>query len=89
MVLNPGYVETYFNLGFMEQSEGHLDRAMARYGEAAKLQPNGPAAYFNQAVALAVQHRRDEAINLFRNAVWMSPTFWQARYLLGVGIGRQ
>jgi len=34
---NPGYVETYLNLGFMEQSEGRLDAAMARYREAEDL----------------------------------------------------
>jgi tetratricopeptide (TPR) repeat protein len=81
--LNPGYIETYLNWGFMEQCEGKLDRAMAHYHEAAGLQPEGPAAHFNQAVALAAAHHRDDSIGYFHNAIWMNPKFWQARYLLG------
>jgi tetratricopeptide (TPR) repeat protein len=78
--INPGYVDAYLNLGFVENCEGKLDEAAAHYRQAADLQPGGPAAYFYQAVA----HQQNEAINYFHSAVWMNPTFWQARYLLGM-----
>lgn len=81
--VDPGNFETYLNWGFMEQTHGKLDQAMAHYHTAADLQPNGPADYFHRAVALAAEHRRDDSISYFRNAVWMNPNFWQARYLLG------
>ncbi len=53
--INPGYVETYLDWGFMEQCGGEVDQAMALYQKAADLQPNGPAVYFYQAVTLAAQ----------------------------------
>jgi Flp pilus assembly protein TadD len=31
-----------------------------------------------------VAHQQNEAINYCHSAVWMNPTFWQARYLLGM-----
>jgi tetratricopeptide (TPR) repeat protein len=87
--LKPGYVETYVNFGFTEQESGRLPEALAQYAQAAGLQPNGPAAHFAQAVNLAAEHRRADAIKLFQAAVWMNPEFWQARYLLGVELAPQ
>jgi tetratricopeptide (TPR) repeat protein len=81
--MNPGYVETYLNWGFMEQCDGKMDQALVHYHTAADLQPEGPAAHFYQAVTLAAAHQRDDAIGYFRNAIWMNPKFWQALYLLG------
>ena len=81
--INSGYVETYLNWGFMEQSCGKLAQALAHYRAAADLQPNGPTTCFYQAVTLAAEHHRDESITYFHYAVSMNPKFWQARYLLG------
>jgi tetratricopeptide (TPR) repeat protein len=81
---DPGNFETYLNLGFMEQCDGKLDQAMAHYHEAADLQLNAPADYFYRAVASAAELRNDDSISYFRDAVWMNPNFWQARYLLGM-----
>ena len=82
--INPGYVETYLNLGFMEQCEGKLDQAMAHYHEAAELQPDGPAAYFYRGchVGGGASPRMTPSV-IFNDAIWMNPNFWQARYLLG------
>jgi tetratricopeptide (TPR) repeat protein len=91
LALDSGNVETYLNWGFMEQCDGALDQAMAHYHEAAELQPRGPLAHFNQAVALAVAHQRDDSVGYFGNAIAMNPQFWQARFLLGcelAGAGR-
>jgi tetratricopeptide (TPR) repeat protein len=87
--LNPGYVETYLNLGFIEQCDGKPGQARAHYREAADLQPAGPAAYFYQAVASAEALQHNETINYFQAAVWMNPTFWQARYLLGMELAAE
>jgi tetratricopeptide (TPR) repeat protein len=81
--LDSGHLETYLNWGFMEQCEGKLDQAMAHYHEAAGLQPEGPLAHFNQAVALAAAHQQGDSVDYFRNAITMNPKFWQARFLLG------
>jgi tetratricopeptide (TPR) repeat protein len=81
--LDSGHLETYLNWGFMEQCDGNLDQAVAHYDKAAELQPDGPLAHFNQAVALAAAHQGDDSVGYFRNAITMNPKFWQARYLLG------
>ncbi len=78
--INPGYVDAYLNLGFVEHCDGKLDEASAQYRQAAELQPQGPPAYYCEAVA----HQGSEAVNYFRDAIWMNPSFWQARYWLGM-----
>jgi tetratricopeptide (TPR) repeat protein len=83
--INPGYADSYINLGFTRQSRGgQMTDALAQYQLAARLQPDGPAAHFSQAVGLANEHRSADAVKLFQAAVWMNPSFWQARYLMGV-----
>jgi superkiller protein 3 len=52
------------------------------------LQPEGPAGYFSKAVGLANQGQSADATKLFQAAIWMNPSFWQARYLLGVELTR-
>jgi tetratricopeptide (TPR) repeat protein len=83
--LNPGYVDAYLNLGFLEHCEQKLDQASAHYREAAELQPGGPAAYYYEAVA----HEKKEAIDDFHAAIWMNPSFWQARYWLGMELVKE
>lgn len=78
--INPGYAEAYLNLGFLEHYEGKLDQATAHYREAAELQPSGPLAYYYQAVC----HQGGEAVQDFQAAIAMDPSFWQARYWLGM-----
>ena len=78
--INPGYVDAYLNLGFIEHCEGQLDQAATHYRAAAELQPAGPAAYYYEAVG----HQQAEAVNDFQTAIQMNPSFWQARYLLGM-----
>src|SRR5688572_19488524 len=70
--------------GFMQQSAGRMSEAAVQYQAAARLQPEGPAAYFSQAFGFANERRSADAVKLFQAAVWMNPRFWQARYLLGV-----
>ncbi len=83
--LNSGYIDAYLNLGFLEQCDGQLDQASTNYREAAELQPDGPAAYYYQGVG----HEGNEAINYFRSAIWMNPSFWQARFWLGMELLKQ
>jgi len=86
---DPDYVDAYLNLGFLEQSQGNLNQALACYRQAAQLQPHGPPDFFSQAVALASHGRHGEAIEYFRTLLPYAPEFWQARYLLGVELTGQ
>jgi tetratricopeptide (TPR) repeat protein len=81
---NPNYVEAYLNLGFLQQSRGEIDAAMASYQKAAGLEPEGPADYFNRANTAAALYRWDEVITCLRAVVKAKPEFWQARYQLGI-----
>ena len=83
--INPGYVDAHLNLGFIEHCEGKLDQAGTHYREAAELQPAGPAAYYYEAVG----HQQSEAVNYFRAAIQMNPSFWQARYWLGMELATE
>jgi tetratricopeptide (TPR) repeat protein len=81
---NPNYVETYLNLGFLQQNQGAIDAAKASYQKAANLEPEGPADYFNRANTAAALYRWDEVIACLRAVVKAKPEFWQARYQLGI-----
>ena len=81
---NPNYVETYLNLGFLQQRQGENDAAMASYQKAASLEPDGPADYFNRANVAASLYQWDEVIACLRGVVKAKPEFWQARYQLGI-----
>ena len=81
---NPDYVEAYLNLGFLQQNQGENDAALASYQQAASLEPEGPADYFNRANLAAARYRWDEAIADLRAVVKAKPEFWQARYQLGI-----
>ena len=65
-----------------------MSEALAQYELAEQLQSEGPVAYFNKAVGLANEGHSIEAIKLFQAAVYMNPSFWQARYLLGIELTR-
>jgi tetratricopeptide (TPR) repeat protein len=77
-------VDTYLNLGFLQQNQGEIDAAMACYQKAANLEPEGPADYFNRANTAAALYRWDEVIACLRAVVKAKPEFWQARYQLGI-----
>jgi tetratricopeptide (TPR) repeat protein len=77
-------VETYLNLGFLQQGQGKVDAAMASFQKAASLEPEGPADYFNRANVAVALNRWDEASADLRAVIKAKPQFWQGRYMLGV-----
>ena len=81
---NPKDAKTYINLGFLQQNQGETDAAMASYQDAAALEPDGPADYFNRANVAASVYRWNDVIACLSWAVNARPEFWQARYQLGI-----
>jgi tetratricopeptide (TPR) repeat protein len=81
---NPGYVEAYIGLGFLQQNQGDISAAMVNYQQTAGLEADGPADYFNRANVAAARYQWDEAIACLRAVIKAKPDFWQARYQLGV-----
>jgi tetratricopeptide (TPR) repeat protein len=57
---------------------------MVNYQNAANLEPNGPADYFNRAMIAASLFNWDETIRCLRAVVGAKPDFWQAHYRLGI-----
>jgi len=81
---SPNYVETYLNLGFLQQNQENFTAARESYQKAAHLEPEGPADYFNRANAAAALGQWDQVTALLRAVVKAKPEFWQARYQLGI-----
>jgi tetratricopeptide (TPR) repeat protein len=77
-------VETYLDLGFLQQNQDEIDAAMASYQKAASLEPDGPADYFNRANVAAASYQWDQVIACLRAVVQARPEFWQAHYQLGI-----
>ena len=66
-----------------------MKQAAVYYQRAARLQPQGPADYFNQAVAFSALGLRARAVEAFGMVIQLEPGFWQARHLLGVELATQ
>jgi tetratricopeptide (TPR) repeat protein len=81
---NPDDPQTEFLLGFLEQSRGNPKQASLYYQNAARLQPQGLADYFSQAVDSSALGFRDRAIAAFGTVLQLDPACWQAHYLLGL-----
>lgn len=83
LACNPGYWWTHYELGTLEQGEGHLDKAIEHYQEAIALQPDEPDAHYNLAAALANLNRLDEAIREYKKTLKLQPNNAVAKNNLG------
>jgi len=81
---DPHRADTYINLGFLQQNQGEASTAMKNYQNAAVLEPDGPADYFNRANIAASVYQWGDVIEFLTRAVDARPQFWQARYQLGI-----
>lgn len=81
---NPDDPQTYLLLGFLEQDRGNLKQASIYYQNAARLQPQGMAEYFSEAVDASALGDRGRAIEAFGMVIQLDPACWQAHYLLGL-----
>jgi Tfp pilus assembly protein PilF len=64
--------EAHVDLGVAYKGMGHLDKAMAEYDTAEKLNPKLPAIYLNRGIILAQKGVPEKAIELFRQYVALS-----------------
>ena len=71
--LNPGYGETYSNLGNALQGQGKLDEAVAEHRNAIRFNPGYAEAYSNLGNVLQGQGKLDEAIAEYREAIRLKP----------------
>jgi len=71
-------------LGWYEQRQGHVDRAMAHSDRAAQLEPNSPERLWFQAQLLAAEGRVAEAVQACEAALTLDPWFVPARRALAL-----
>jgi predicted O-linked N-acetylglucosamine transferase (SPINDLY family) len=81
--LNPGFAESYSNLGNALKDLGRLDEAVEAYHTAIKLKPDLAEACFNLGNTLIALGKADEAVPAFRRAVKLKPDYVAAHLNLG------
>jgi len=75
--------DTHFQLGNILYFDGDLDKAIAEYREAIKLNPDYESAHYNLGSALEDKGDLDEAETEFRKAIEINPNNVKACYRLG------
>jgi tetratricopeptide (TPR) repeat protein len=80
---SPDAAIAHYNFGLVLYKEGALDKAIAQYQAALRLQPS-PKVYNDLAVAYNDIGLTDRAIELFHVAIQLSPNFADAHNNLGV-----
>ena len=89
VLLNPGYVDAYNNLGVGLKSLGDLNGAIDAYQKALELQPRQAKTYFNLANALKEQSNAASAAESYRKALEIEPSFPEAWNNLGNALKEQ
>jgi hypothetical protein len=78
VALQPGHAEALYNLGWLEQTDGHLDAARAHYLAAIQANANHWQAHLNLANLEAIQNHPAAAIREYRDAIRLRADFWPA-----------
>ncbi len=82
--MRPDLAEAKSELGRMALAEGHPEEALRLDDEVARARPEDARIQLDRANVLAALHRRPEALAALREAIRLRPSFYEARYLLGV-----
>lgn len=82
--IRPDLVEARLELGQVFQREKNYESAMAQYTLARKQRPTEAKVLVQMADLQASQNNRGEALKSLQQAVELRPSYWEARYLLGV-----
>jgi predicted TPR repeat methyltransferase len=92
IAIRPDFAEAYFNRGLALQvcqpAEAHLDEAIAMFGTACQMLPDGPLTHLTHARALAKAQRFDEAEAAARRALAADPLdgCGAGMFLAGLGV---
>lgn len=72
--LDPKYIATYNNRGYVYFNKKNYDRAIADYNEAIRLDPSFERAYRLRALAYERIGRKDDAISDYRKSLLLNPS---------------
>jgi tetratricopeptide (TPR) repeat protein len=85
--LNPHAAQAHYRLALLLNKRGAHDEASAHFAEAARILPNKNVNLHNdEAVALYMSGRNDQAIEAFHRALAIDPNFWPAYRNLGTAL---
>ncbi len=80
---NPQSAECHNNLGYVYDTRGEPDKAIAEYQQALTLKPTFAQAYYNMGVVLQKQGKIDDALFQYRKALEINPLYAQPHNNLG------
>ncbi|MDP8247486.1 MAG: tetratricopeptide repeat protein [Candidatus Tritonobacter lacicola] len=86
---NPRAWMAHNNLGVLYARQGRLNKAIDRYSEALRINPDHAGALNKLGEALALQGRFDEAVARYSEALRISPGYAEAHYNLGKALARK
>ncbi|MFP6734318.1 MAG: tetratricopeptide repeat protein [Rhodospirillales bacterium] len=80
---------TYNNRGIAYGRKGDLDRAIADYGEAIRLNPDYVSAYYNRGIRYRILREYDRAIADYNAVIRLKPDFAEALRNRGIAYSRK
>jgi tetratricopeptide (TPR) repeat protein len=78
----PADFVAHYNLGALEQNQGHLSEAVASYRAALEVEPKNPTARNSLAAVLMMEDRLPDAIEQLQKTLAIDPGYLNARYNL-------
>ncbi len=87
LALRPDLDEARLELGQLLFRQQRYEEALAMYEDLRSRNPNNPRVLRHMADPLGALERRGEVIECLSKAVELSPSYWEARYLLAVELG--
>jgi tetratricopeptide (TPR) repeat protein len=79
----PNYVNLRNDAALIYRELGQFDRALAHFAAVTRLQPQSPAAHYNEGVTLEALGRGEEAEARYREAIRLDPSYALAHAALG------
>jgi tetratricopeptide (TPR) repeat protein len=83
LALDPAYATAYNQLGYLYMRNGEYDQALDALGKYVQLLPNEPNPHDSYAEALRLSGRFNEALDHYRIALKIDPTFYISQKELG------
>ncbi|MDB3916729.1 tetratricopeptide repeat protein [Alphaproteobacteria bacterium] len=88
-IIKPDYVDPYYNIGNVFQSENNLSESIKFYNKALTLDPRNSNALYKKGIALFKQGRLDQSIEAYKACVSLAPNFAQAYNNMGICLYNQ
>lgn len=72
------YANAYFNIGWILMQQDSLDKAWRHYDLVTKIAPNNPDAYYNRGLCSEMMHKKQDAINDYKQALVFNDHYKEA-----------